>query len=107
MQTTSDIFLGWIRGPQGRDYYWRQLRDMKGSAPVEAMSPPQMSTYARICGWALARAHARSGDPIAISGYLGSSDVFDRAITEFSATYADQNQADHDAFVAAIRPARG
>ncbi|MBV6508653.1 MAG: hypothetical protein JJLCMIEE_01718 [Acidimicrobiales bacterium] len=106
MQTSSDIFLGWIRGPQGRDYYWRQLRDMKGAAPVESMSAPQMSAYARICGWALARAHARSGDPVAISAYLGSSDVFDRAVTEFSATYADQNEEDHRAFVAAARSAR-
>ena len=95
MQAASDIFLGWTRGVQAnRYYYWRQLRDMKGSAVVEVMSPFGMTYYARMCGWTLARAHARSGDPIAIAEYLGTDDAFDSAIADFSARYADQNQRD-------------
>ena len=77
-----------------RHFYWRQLRDMKGSALVEAMSPLGLEFYARICGWTLARAHARSGDPVAIAEYLGDDDAFDRSITEFSERYADQNEQD-------------
>ena len=97
MQAASDIFLGWTKGVQAdRYYYWRQLRDMKASALVEAMSPFAMTFYARICGWTLARAHARSGDPVAIAEYLGTDDAFDSAITDFSARYADQNQRDYD-----------
>jgi uncharacterized protein (DUF2252 family) len=107
MQAASDIFLGWTRGAQANRYfYWRQLRDMKGSAPVEIMSPFAMTFYARICGWTLARAHARSGDPIAIAEYLGPDDTFDNAIAEFSARYADQNQRDYDTFVKAIADGR-
>jgi len=107
MQATSDIFLGWTRGVQAnRYYYWRQLRDMKGSAVVELMSPFGMTFYARMCGWTLARAHARSGDPIAIAEYLGNDDTFDKAIADFSARYADQNQRDYDAFVKAIADGR-
>jgi uncharacterized protein (DUF2252 family) len=103
MQATSDIFLGWTRGVQAnRYYYWRQLRDMKASAEVELMSPFGMTYYARMCGWTLARAHARSGDPIAITEYLRSDDTFDNAIADFSARYADQNQRDYDTFVKAI-----
>ena len=86
-----------------RHFYWRQLRDMKGSAEIEAMSPTGLTTYADICAWTLARAHARSGDPVAIAAYLGTSDKFDRSITDFSERYADQNQRDYDAFVGAIR----
>ncbi|WP_406046994.1 DUF2252 domain-containing protein [Kribbella sp. NBC_00889] len=104
MQAASDIFLGWTKGADvSRHFYWRQLRDMKGSAVVEALSPSGLGFYARTCGWTLARAHARSGDPIAITAYLGDSDAFDRAITDFSKRYADQNDRDYDEFVKAIR----
>jgi uncharacterized protein (DUF2252 family) len=107
MQAASDIFLGWTRGVQAnRYYYWRQLRDMKGSAVVETMTPVAMTFYAQICGWTLARAHARSGDPIAIAEYLGPDGTFDKAIAEFSARYADQNQHDYDTFVKAIADGR-
>jgi uncharacterized protein (DUF2252 family) len=105
MQASSDIFLGWSSavGLDGvkRDYYFRQLRDWKGSAMVETMDPTRFEMYARLCGRALARAHARSGDRIAISAYLGSSDSFDKAIAEFSELYAEQNDLDHAALVAA------
>ena len=107
MQAVSDIFLGWTKGEdRTRHYYWRQLRDMKGSAEIESMAPVGLSFYAGICGWTLARAHARSGDPIAIAAYLGSSDRFDRSISDFSQRYADQNELDHEAFVKAIRSGR-
>jgi uncharacterized protein (DUF2252 family) len=107
MQAASDIFLGWTRGVQAdRYYYWRQLRDMKASAEVELMSPVGMTYYARMCGWTLARAHARSGDPIAIAEYLGNGGAFDKAIADFSARYADQNQRDYDSFVKAIADGR-
>ena len=86
MQAASDIYLGWTKGVEANRWlYWRQLRDMKGSVDVEAMTPMALRFYARQCGWTLARAHARSGDPIAIAGYLGKSDAFDRSITDFSA----------------------
>jgi uncharacterized protein (DUF2252 family) len=105
MQASSDIFLGWdsIVGQDGvkRDYYFRQLRDWKGSAKIETMPPEALANYARICGRALARAHARSGDRIAIASYLGSSTTFDNAIADFSELYAEQNDIDHDALVAA------
>jgi uncharacterized protein (DUF2252 family) len=107
MQAASDIFLGWTRGVDvKRHFYWRQLRDMKGSALVEAMSPLGLEFYARICGWTLARAHARSGDPLAIGEYLGDDDAFDRSITQFSERYADQNEQDFQAFVKAVRSGR-
>jgi hypothetical protein len=86
--------------------YWRQLRDMKGSAVVETMAPPALTFYARICGRTLARAHARSGDPIALAGYLGKKDRFDEAITSFAERYADQNEQDYQAFTKAIRSGR-
>ena len=92
MQAASDIYLGWTKGAEeGRYLYWRQLRDMKGSAVVETLKPFGLEFYARQCGWTLARAHARSGDPIAIAAYLGKGDGFDRSITDFSERYADQN----------------
>ncbi len=107
MQAASDIFLGWTRGlDDNRHFYWRQLRDMKGSALVEAMSPVGLTFYARTCGWTLARAHARSGDPVAISEYLGGSDAFDQSITDFSERYAVQNEKDYQDFVKAIRSGR-
>ena len=108
MQAASDIFLGWTGGvfEANRYYYWRQLRDMKGSAMVERMSPFGMGFYARMCGWTLARAHARSGDPIAIAEYLGADGTADNAIADFSTRYADQNQRDYDRFVKAIASGR-
>ncbi|MEU2658416.1 DUF2252 domain-containing protein [Streptomyces sp. NPDC007325] len=101
-QAASDIFLGWMTGPEERHFYWRQLRDMKGSAEVETMTPSMLREYARLCGRALARAHARSGDRIAIAAYLGSSDVFDRAVADFSLAYAGQNADDYASLGAAI-----
>jgi uncharacterized protein (DUF2252 family) len=107
MQAASDIYLGWTKGADvNRHFYWRQLRDMKGSADVELMSPLGLTFYARTCGWTLARAHARSGDPIAIAEYLGTSDQFDRSITDFSQRYADQNERDYQSFTGAIRSGR-
>jgi uncharacterized protein (DUF2252 family) len=107
MQAASDIFLGWTKGVQeDRFYYWRQLRDMKGSALIENFDPQAMNYYAGVCGWTLARAHARSGDPVSISAYLGSSDRFDRAMTDFAVRYADQNERDYDEFVDAIHAGR-
>ena len=107
MQAASDIFLGWTKGVQDNRYlYWRQLRDMKGSAVVEGMKPLGMTLYAKVCGWTLARAHARSGDPVAIASYLGKSDKFDLSITDFSARYADQNEKDYEAFADAVRTGR-
>jgi uncharacterized protein (DUF2252 family) len=111
MQATSDIFLGWQRVEGGldggtRDFYIRQLRDWKLSLDIETMIPRGMRLYGELCGWTLARAHARSGDRIAIASYLGGSDVFDRAITEFAAAYADQNERDHQALVDAVTAGR-
>jgi uncharacterized protein (DUF2252 family) len=107
MQATSDIYLGWTKGVDvNRHFYWRQLRDMKGSVLVELMTPLGLTFYARTCGWTLARAHARSGDPVAIAAYLGGSDAFDRSITEFCQRYADQNERDYQEFVTAVRSGR-
>jgi uncharacterized protein (DUF2252 family) len=110
MQTVSDIFLGWVRvtGFDGRtrDFYLRQLRDWKSSADVDTMDPRVMRTYGRLCAWTLARAHARTGDDIAIAAYLGSSAVFDHAVAEFARMYADQNERDHAALRDAIEAGR-
>ena len=107
MQAVSDIFLGWTKGlDTSRHFYWRQLRDMKGSALVELMAPITLTYYARLCGWTLARAHARSGDPVATSEYLGGDDAFDQSITDFCERYADQNEQDYKEFVKAIRSGR-
>ena len=107
MQAASDIYLGWTKGLDvKRHYYWRQLRDMKGSVLVELMTPLGLTFYARTCGWTLARAHARSGDPVAIAEYLGASDAFDRSITDFSERYADRNERDYQEFVTAVRSGR-
>jgi uncharacterized protein (DUF2252 family) len=107
MQAASDIFLGWYRvsrGADGRphDYYFRQLWDWKLSAAVETMTPELLGVYAQLCGWTLARAHARSGDALAIGSYLGAGDTFPQALADFSSAYADQNNADHKALVDAI-----
>src|SRR5271165_4041966 len=111
MQATSDIFLGWLHVESGidgqeRDFYGRQLKDWKGSAEIEQLVPSGMATYGRLCGWTLARAHARSGDRIAIAAYLGKSDAFDRAILEFSYAYAEQNDSDYQALTAAVKSGR-
>src|SRR5262249_11968937 len=110
MQASSDIFLGWERftAPDAvtRDFYIRQLRDWKGSWAPEAMVPQVMAVYGGMCGWTLARAHARSGDRIAIAAYLGKSDVFDRAIASFAEAYADQNERDHAELAKAVKKNR-
>jgi hypothetical protein len=96
MQAASDIVLGWSTSTlDGRHYYWRQLRDMKGSADLGTMTPAALGVYAQMCGWSLARAHARSGEPAAIAAYLGRSDRYDRAAVEFAGRYADLNATDH------------
>jgi uncharacterized protein (DUF2252 family) len=111
MQAASDIFLGWLRvtdsvdgGP--RDYYVRQLRDWKGSAEIEQMAPKGMGIYAEICAWTLARAHARSGDAVAIAAYLGKKDAFDRAIATFATAYADRNERDYELLKEAVASGR-
>ncbi len=110
MAAASDIFLGWVtlEGLDGvsRDFYVRQLRDWKGSAVIEGQLPATMASYGRICGSSLARAHARSGDRVAIAAYLGGSDSFDQALAEFSEAYADQNERDYDALVQAEKDGR-
>jgi hypothetical protein len=106
MQAASDIFLGWVRAPTLRgsdaDFYIRQLRDWKASAELEQMDAVSFNRYARLCGWTLARAHARSGDRFAIAAYLGKSNRFDNAIADFAETYAEQNERDHAALAAAV-----
>ncbi len=111
MQASSDIFLGWVHvvspiDNKQRDFYGRQLKDWKGSAETEQMVPKGMAAYGRLCGWTLARAHARSGDRIAIAAYLGKSDAFDRALLEFSDAYAEQNERDYQQLVAAVKGGR-
>ena len=111
MQASSDIFLGWQRTEAGldgrpRDFYVRQLRDWKLSVDIENILASGMQLYGELCGWTLARAHARSGDRIAIAAYLGASDAFDRAVTQFAAAYADQNERDHQALVDAVSSGR-
>jgi uncharacterized protein (DUF2252 family) len=110
MQAASDIFLGWVtvEGPDGkdRDFYVRQLWDGKGSAVIETMTPKILSLYAKLCGWTLARAHARSGNRIAIAAYLGKGDSFDRAIGDFSEAYAEQNDRDYNDFAGAVEQGR-
>jgi uncharacterized protein (DUF2252 family) len=111
MQAAGDIFLGylWVTNPmenKTRAFYVRQLRDWKGSADVDAMVPEGMRVYARLCGWTLARAHARSGDAIAMSAYIGKGGAFDKAIAAFSVKYADQNERDHQALLEAVKSGR-
>jgi hypothetical protein len=110
MQADSDIFLGWLRVDVGahsrQDYYCRQLKDWKGSAEIERLDPKSLAVYGRMCGWTLARAHARSGDRVAIATYLGDDDSFERAIAAFSQSYAEQNQRDYRALAAAVKSGR-
>ena len=110
MQAASDHLLGWerLQGIDGRvrDFYIRQLHDWKGSFDVQAMVPTGMALYAELCGWTLARAHARSGDRIAIAAYLGNKDVFDRAVATFASLYADQTARDHAALATAVTEGR-
>jgi uncharacterized protein (DUF2252 family) len=103
MQSASDIFLGWAMGPAGRHLYVRQLRDMKIKILVETFKCKTMAQYAKLCGWTLARAHARSGESAKISGYLGQSDKFDKAVADFSIAYADQSERDHKLLLKAVR----
>jgi uncharacterized protein (DUF2252 family) len=110
MQAASDIFLGWTRsalpGQHADDYYVRQLRDWKYAVPIERLDDSSMATYGRMCGWTLARAHARTGDRIAIASYLGNSDKFDQALADFAETYADQTEKDHAALADAVASGR-
>lgn len=107
MQSASDIFLGWTRVQNsGRDYFVRQLRDMKMAPPLEGATAQQAILYAELCGWTLARAHARSGDAATISGYLGKSDRFDLAIGDFALAYADQTELDYKALIDAVNAGR-
>jgi uncharacterized protein (DUF2252 family) len=111
MQATSDIFLGWLHvdaglDGRGRDFYVRQLKDWKASAQIERMVPEAMAVYGKLCGWTLARAHARSGDRVAIAAYLGGGDVFDRAILDFSKAYTEQNERDYNALADAVKSGR-
>jgi len=106
LQSASDVFLGWTRDQDGRHYYFRQLRDMKMKIALETMSQPDWVEYVKICGWALARAHARTGDAASIAGYLGKNDPFDAALAKFAVAYADQTERDHQALVKAIRAGR-
>ncbi|MGB6420865.1 MAG: DUF2252 family protein, partial [Anaerolineales bacterium] len=107
MQAASDIFLGWTHGHQsGRQYYWRQLKDMKGSFDIVTLDESGLKTYLGVCSVCLARAHARSGDASAISGYLGSGGVFDNAIADFAVAYADQTEVDYQALVDAVHSGR-
>jgi uncharacterized protein (DUF2252 family) len=106
MQAASDIFLGWTRGVIGRDYYFRQLRDAKISAIPEDWDLTTLQEFGKLCAWTLARAHARSGDPARIAGYMGSNTTFDDAVCEFAVEYADQNLRDYRSFAKAIREGR-
>jgi uncharacterized protein (DUF2252 family) len=106
MQAASDLFLGWLTTPRGEAYYVRQLRDMKGSLPLEQLEPAGLDAYASLCGATLALAHARSGDAATIAGYVGRGDSFDIAIGGFARAYADQVERDHERFVAAIAAGR-
>lgn len=111
MQASSDIFLGWLRSQPGledqqRDYYGRQLKDWKGSAEIDQMGRDALATYGELCGWTLARAHARSGDRVAMASYLGQGPSFDRAIVQFSEAYAEQNERDYRALAKAVKSGR-
>ena len=106
LQAASDILLGWTTGPQGRQYYARQLQDQKAGAVIDRMSIADVAQWGTLCGWALARGHARSGEPSAIAGYLGTDEAFADALAAFGAAYADQTERDHAALLAAINAGR-
>ena len=106
LQAASDALLGWTVGTGGRHWYVRQLQDQKGGAVIDAMTVDDLVTWGELCGWALARGHARSGQPAEIAGYLGDDRAFDHAISDFAVAYADQNERDHAAFVAVIKAGR-
>ena len=107
MQTTNDIFLGWHSSElSGTDYYWRQLKDMKGSVNVAKANEDSLKTYLELCGLCLARAHARTGDPSAIAGYLGKRDSFDKSVANFAMNYADQTERDYQLLVEAVDAGR-
>ena len=106
MQASSDIFLGWMQASHGTQFYWRQFKDMKGSFDVTTFDADGLTAYLAVYAGCLARAHARSGDPAAISGYLGSSDVFDEAISKFAVAYADQTEKDYQALKDAVKDGR-
>jgi uncharacterized protein (DUF2252 family) len=106
IQASTDIFLGWSDSVDGRHYYWRQFHDMKGSADVASLSGSRLNNYGELCGWTLAHSHARSGDPITIHGYVGRGHGFSRALADFAVAYADQNEADYEAFRQAIAEGR-
>jgi uncharacterized protein (DUF2252 family) len=106
LQATSDVLLGYAVGDLGRHWYVRQLQDQKGGAVVEAMTAEDLASWGELCGWALARGHARTGEPAMIAGYLGTDRTFEHALGEFAAAYADQTDRDHTAFVEAIRAGR-
>jgi uncharacterized protein (DUF2252 family) len=103
LQSASDVFLGWASDEKGHDYYFRQLRDMRMKINLERMSGDEWFEYSKLCGWVLARGHARTGDPARITGYLGKSEAFDEAITKFATAYADQTERDHALLLKAIR----
>jgi hypothetical protein len=106
IQGTPDIFLGWGKAPSGVHFYMRQLRDMKGGAAFDPNNVKGMPDYCRLCGWALALAHAKSGDPAVLAGYVGKSDVLDEAIARFAFAYAEQTDRDYDALTKAARAKR-
>ena len=106
LQAASDILLGWAVGERGQHTYVRQLQDQKGSAVIDAMTLEDLATWGELCAWALARGHARSGDPAVIAGYLGTDEAFDHAMATFAEAYADQNEQDHAALLAAIKSGR-
>ena len=106
MQSASDIFLGWSRGPNGRDSDVRQLRDMKTAVDIESQTPQMMRKYATLCGLVLARAHDKAGEAAKIAGYLGSTDQFDQGIGDYAVAYADQVERDYETFAQAVRNER-
>lgn len=106
LQSASDVFLGWTGDDQGHDFYFRQFRDMRMKIDVAGMSRQDWFEYVELCGWVLARAHARTGDPAGIGGYLGKTEVFDEAIAQFAVAYADQTERDYVWFLKAIRAGR-
>jgi uncharacterized protein (DUF2252 family) len=106
IQAAGDVFLGWTSDPSGRGFYVRQLRDMKVTADVDTFGPALLEHYGQLCGWALARAHARTGDPAVLAGYLGRKPVFDEALVRFAERYAEQNERDYAVFEKAVRAGR-